>query len=227
MTSLPSMRETFLALAAPDELGHSRWVSIEELIAKDQRFALGNGGSWCRDDGPLKAYRIERDKTKPNGKQGRGITRIRLTGLKEDAKERAIRPDIKKAIRSRRCVVLDVGSQIECDHKNGRYDSNRMLDPDKQKESDFQPLSKAVNVAKRTHCNICEKTGNRYDARRLGYLIGWLGEGTSSYLRWGCTGCYWHDPGLFNWVASGSKPLPGDNKSVAEGNLHNLPNQAK
>lgn len=214
MTPPLSMRETFLALAAPDKLGHSRWVSIAELIAKDPRFALGNGGSWCRDDGPLKDYRIERDKTNINGKTGRSITRVRLTGMKEDSKERAIRPDIKRAIRAKRCVVLDVGSQIECDHKNGRYSSNRMLDPNKQKESDFQPLSKAANVAKRTHCKNCEKTDSRYDARRLGYVIGWLGDGTDSYRRWGCTGCYWHDPEIFNQVASGTPLQSGDKGTI-------------
>jgi hypothetical protein len=36
-----------------------------------------------------------------------------------------------------------------------------------QKLEDFQPLSKAANDAKRQHCKICMRTGERFDAKKL------------------------------------------------------------
>lgn len=191
-----SLREIFLEHSKPDSLGHTDWIAIDELVALDERFTLGNGGSWCRDDGPLKDYRIERKK------QGNRIVKIRLTGKQEAPKERQINPAVRKAIIRQRCAVLDVGTNIECDHKNGRYDSHQMLDASKQKPEDFQPLSKAANTAKRQHCKDCKETGNRYDAKQLGYAVGWLGHGDQNFKQWGCGGCYWHDPKLFNATVS-------------------------
>jgi hypothetical protein len=128
------------------------------------------------------------------------VERVRLTGLQESSKEKGIPKAIGDAIRSRRCVVLDVGTRIECDHKNGRYESL----PEHLNVEDFQPLSKAANDAKRTHCKECATTGNRYDARRLGFFVGWISRDAdaSSWKQWGCTGCYWHDPRLFHATVS-------------------------
>lgn len=105
------------------------------------------------------------------------------------------RSDISK----KRCVVLDVGSSIEVDHKNGKYDELSNIELENQKIDDFQPLSKAANDAKRQHCKDCIKTGKRYDARRLGYKEGWVvgDENTSP-----CIGCYWYDPKRFNQLIS-------------------------
>lgn len=175
-----------------EELGTCDWVEVSALVSYDPRFVLGNGGSWCRDDGPLRSHRIEREK------KGNRIVRVRLTGKREDQKERRIREDIRRKISKERCVVLDVGSNIEVDHKNGRYDSHRMVEPDQQREEDFQALSKAANVAKRQHCKNCKESGQRYDARRLGYAVGWVAPGTEDFKTWGCGGCYWYDPKFFN-----------------------------
>jgi len=196
-----SLREQFMNYIRThanfnEDLGHCDWVDIEDLIAIDPRFATGNGGSWCRSDGPLKQYRIDREK----GERGR-IVRVRLTGKNGNPVERQIAPAIYKEISKRRCVVLDVG-KVEVDHKDGRYEETRRVPLAEQKESDFQPLSKHANTAKRSHCKKCKETGERYDARRLGYATGWLGAGDSSYKQWGCTGCYWYDPKYFNEMVS-------------------------
>ncbi len=192
-----TIKEAFMAYvrerASYDEdLGVCDWVLINDLVAYDGRFVLGNGGSWCRDDGPLRGHRIERYK------EGNRIVRVRLTGKREDQKERRIREDIRRKVSKERCAVLDVGTNIEVDHKNGRYDSHRMAEPEQQRLEDFQALSKAANVAKRQHCKDCKESGKRYDARRLGYAVGWLVPGTEDFKTWGCGGCYWHDPKFFN-----------------------------
>ena len=68
-----------------------------------------------------------------------------------------------------------------------------------QNISDFQPLSKAVNDAKRQHCKECIQTGKRYDAKRLGYKESFIvGDENSS----SCPGCYWYDPVKFNEIIS-------------------------
>jgi|WetSurMetagenome_2_1015567.scaffolds.fasta_scaffold344040_1 hypothetical protein len=199
MTSskLPTIKEIFMAYVRThanydEELGCCDWVVVSDLVEHDPRFVLGNGGSWCRDDGPLRGYRIERKKN------GNRIFSVRLTGKREDQKERRIREDIRRKVSKGRCVVLDVGTNIEVDHKNGRYDSHRMAEPEQQNEEDFQALSKAANVAKRQHCKHCKESGKRFDARRLGYSVGWLVPGAEDFNRWGCGGCYWHDPKFFN-----------------------------
>lgn len=114
-------------------------------------------------------------------------------------KHRGIRQDIRAEISKQRCVVLDVGSSIEVDHKNGKYDELSNIELENQKIDDFQPLSKAANDAKRQHCKDCIKTGKRYDARRLGYKEGWVvGDENASP----CIGCYWYDPKRFNQLIS-------------------------
>ena len=108
---------------------------------------------------------------------------------------RCIRQDIKDSITAQRCAILDTSSNIEIDHKNGRYDELSNMDTTTQKESEFQPLNKVCNDAKREHCKRCRETKKRYDARRLGYSHGWTvgDEDTDS-----CIGCYWYDIKAFN-----------------------------
>lgn len=62
--------------------GESRWVKIETLVAHDPRFATGNGGGWCRDDGQVgKKYKIE----KQRGAHNR-ILKVRLAGYNTNPK---------------------------------------------------------------------------------------------------------------------------------------------
>lgn len=183
----------FLELAKPDiETGSSRWVSAFEFVGRYKSLELGNGGSWCRKESTLaKVYIIEFDK---NQTPGNRIDRIRLNGFnKEDLGSQQIRADIRKVIKNQRCVVLGT-SNPEVDHKNGRKNDLRVMTLETQTLEDFQPLSKAANDAKRQFCKECRNTGNRYDAKKLGYPISF----TKGQLKYendlGCVGCFWYDP---------------------------------
>ncbi len=183
----------FLELAKPDiETGSSRWVSTSEFVGRYKSLELGNGGSWCRKESTLaKVYIIEFDK---NQSPGNRIDRIRLNGFnKEDLGSQQIRTDIRKVIKNQRCVVLGT-SNPEVDHKNGRKNDLRVMTLETQTLDDFQPLSKAANDAKRQFCKECRSTGDRYDAKKLGYPISF----TKGQLKYendlGCIGCFWYDP---------------------------------
>lgn len=53
-----------------------------------------------------------------------------------------------------------------------------------------------TNYAKRQHCRRCRETGQRFDAKQLGYPVGQT-KGNGQY-RGTCVGCYWYDPKAFN-----------------------------
>lgn len=175
----------------------SREIPISELKNIHPGFESTNGCQWARSDNSYlgKKYKIKRPKA------GGKVFAVQLDGPNNNSikKYRGIRKDIKESICSRRCVVLDIGSNVEVDHKNGKYDELSNVTLEEQKESDFQPLSKSVNDAKRQHCKECIRDGKRYDARRLGYKEGWVvgDENTAP-----CIGCYWYDPKRFNQLIS-------------------------
>ena len=189
--------EMFLQVAQPDSEGKTRlWLYSElEALFPGVEFQTKNGGDWNRSDGALRNFIIHRVKEK-NKSIG-----IQLLGYRENGKERQIKSEILKKIRAQKCRVVDVGGEnIECDHKDGRYSNEKYADIQNQIEDDFQPLHRNVNLSKRTHCKSCEQTNLRYDAKRLGYSIGWV-EG-DQYYRGTCEGCYWYDPRQFNAVVS-------------------------
>lgn len=165
-------------------------IQLEDLYAINSSFKTPNGCTWSRDGTWLhNTYAFEKTRTT-----------IKLIGESTSLKNsRGIRPDIDKQIKSQRCVVLDVHSQIETDHKNGRYDDPRVMNKETQQLDDFQPLHKNVNDAKRRHCNRCIQDKKRYDATRLGYKEGWV-EGDADDTV--CKGCYWYDPREFNQTIS-------------------------
>lgn len=175
----------------------SREISITELRNIHPGFESTNGCQWARSDGSYlgKRYKIRRPK------KGGKVAAIQLDGPNHNSvkKHRVIRRDIRTKIVQQRCAVLDVSSNIEVDHKNGKYDDLSNIALDGQKITDFQPLSKAANDAKRQHCKQCIRDGKRYDARRLGYKEGWVvgDENTAP-----CIGCYWYDPRRFNQLIS-------------------------
>ncbi len=104
-----------------------------------------------------------------------------------------VRADIKREIKSKRCVILGTSNPLP-NYKNGRKDDLRVMNVKTQVLEDFQPLSKAANSAKRQICKVCTETGNRYDAKNLGYPISFA-QGISKYEKpLGCIGCYWYDP---------------------------------
>jgi ICEA protein len=183
-------RELFLELAQPNEEGFSRKVYVTEFTGKYDQLKMGNGGSWCREEGSLgKEYNVQR-----HIERG-AIYYIQLHGYKKVAINKAIRADIVRCIRAQTCAILGTGN-VEVDHKDGRRDDPRLFNKDTQKESDFQPLSKAANNAKRQHCKECRDTDIRFDARVLGYGVSQV-QGDMKY-RGSCVGCYWYNPKEFN-----------------------------
>lgn len=171
----------------------SQEISISELKNIHPGFESTNGCQWARSDGSYlgKKYKIKRPK------KGGSVVAIQLDGPNENSikKFRTIRADIREKILKKRCVILDTSSNIEIDHKDGRYNTLTNINLSTQKETEFQPLSKAANDAKRRHCQECIKTGKRYNAKRLGYKEGFIvgDENTTT-----CQGCYWYDPKKFN-----------------------------
>ena len=181
----------FLELAQPDSLGFSRPVPVTEFAGRYDRLQFGNGGDWIRKDASLaKRYNIRRH---PEG-TGK-ITHVELQGFKKVVIQKSIPKDIRQKITERRCVVLATGS-TQCDHKDGRLDNPRLSDASQVTMDDFQPLSRSANDAKRQHCLECRISGNRFDAKRLGYSVSQV-RGDGKY-NGSCVGCCWHDPSFFN-----------------------------
>lgn len=174
------------------EEGFSEYISMEELEQYHHSFHTSNGGDWCRSNqGYLGTrYIIERLK------EGRRISAVKTDGYNKGTKiNQSIRSDILKEIQKRRCVILDISTNIECDHKDGMKDDWRLNNKENQKIDDFQALTKTANDAKRQHCKNCRESGERYDAKRLGYKESYIYGGKYSKT---CTGCYWNDPVKFN-----------------------------
>lgn len=188
-----SKADLFLELAKPDENGFSRWVLTTEFTGEYERLKLGNGFDFGRKESPLaQKYIIETNKKLTSGN---GIDAIRLAGFrKEDPFTQYIRPDIKQKISKQRCVILGT-SNPEVDHKNGMKNEGRVMKNEAQELTDFQPLSKAANDAKRQFCKECRMTGIRYDAKKLGYPMSYYqGVAAHNNEENACVGCYWYDP---------------------------------
>ncbi len=185
--------ELWEQLAKPDKNGVTRWVSVDEFVGEYQGLQLLNGAGWSRDDGPFgRKYIVERDKSITPGNR---TDAIRTVGFFFDNTYTAyIDPNIKRTIQSQRCVVLGT-SNPEVDHKNGMKNEDRVMQNENQKSSDFQPLSKAANDAKRQYCKECKASGVRYDAKKLGYPMSYYAGGPYHHNEENaCVGCYWYDP---------------------------------
>lgn len=182
----------FLRLAQPNENGVSRWVDCNEFVGEFADLKFGNGASWARKESTLaKKYIVEFDKSITSGN---GIDRVRLNGFNNGDYSQHIRADIKKQISAMRCAVLGT-SKPEVDHKNGMKNEDRVMKNEEQRLSDFQPLSKAANDAKRQFCKECRRTGIRYDAKLLGYPMSYYaGNAKHNAEEDACVGCYWYDP---------------------------------
>ena len=187
---LGGLAALFEELAEPDHRGVSREVRRDELVDRyAQLDNFGNGGSWCRSDGSLgRKYVIQRRRDGPRG----SISTIQLVGFNDRPLNTQTPAYLRrKVVDGQRCVVLAVSTNLEADHKDGRKAIPRRLEPE-----DYQPLTKAANDAKRTHCDRCQSSKKRFDARELGYSVGWT-VGGPNYIG-SCVGCFWYDPKEFN-----------------------------
>jgi len=197
-----TQQELFLELAKPNENGISRWVDTSEFVGKYSSLELLNGLSWGRRSSALaRKYNLETDKSITAGNK---IDRIRLNGFNTchtSSHTQSIRSDIKREISKQRCVVLGTNRscdhKTEVDHKDGRKDDGRVMNTSTQKLEDFQPLSKPANDAKRQFCKECKETGNRYDAKKLGYTVSFTYGKLTYEEEIGCKGCFWFDPVAF------------------------------
>ena len=164
----------------------------EALLVKDfKKHGLppfGNGSGWARDDGNLgKKYKLIRRKDE----SGR-IVSVQTGGWAELSQDPHIASEVYEHHKDKSCAVLATNRNIEMDHKDGRKHSYVPVDTC----DEFQPLSKAANDAKRSHCKSCKRTNKRFDATVLGYKMPVV-VGTIDY-RGSCVGCYWNDPLYFN-----------------------------
>jgi len=182
-----SSAQRFEDAVKPDKYGHSKPLPVTEFH-KYGLAQFGNGSGWARDDGGLgKKYKLH----KPKDSGGR-IVAVGTVGWAEPAFDGSIAQEVYGYHKDRPCVVLAISTKIEMDHKAGRKHSYRPV----ESCDEFQPMSKSVNIAKRSHCQNCAKTNMRFDAKILGYTVS-VTAGTVDY-RGTCVGCYWHDPIAFN-----------------------------
>lgn len=182
-----SLPDLFIELASPDENGVSRVCSKTEFINEYSGLYFTNGCNWMRG---LKG----KYKYITSGKQTNWT--IQLIGIDEDYSNRSIRKDILVEIKFQKCAHTGFAgttqNDIECDHKNGRYDDINALDPSKQNITDFQPLCRQANLQKRSDCKSCLLSGLRFDATSLGYSKPVI-KGDLEY-KGDCDGCYWFNP---------------------------------
>lgn len=187
--------ELFEELASPNSEGISRWVYCEEFTGRyDILYTGGNGLGWGRKGSTLdKKYYIEK-KRKGDVKNGK-IEAIKLNGFKEeDIFSQSIRKDIIDYHKDSPCAMSGLTIDIEIDHKNGRKDDEKVMKLENQEIGDFQPLNRNINLLKRQKCRRCKETGKRFDARELGFNIGWTVGKEEYEEEIGCNGCFWFDP---------------------------------
>ncbi len=192
-------KELFLELAKPNKQGMSRWVSVSEFVDKYKELQLGNGGSWCRANSSLaKEYIVEFDKKTTSGN---AIDRVRLFGFNsKKIFNQNIRKDIKNFYKTQNCVMLGINgssenTRVEIDHKDGRKNNHELSNLAEQKLTDFQPLSKAANDAKRQICKRCKETNKRWSAKNIKGNPYDFYDGNENYSpELGCKGCYQYDP---------------------------------
>lgn len=183
-----------------DENGKSPIIYVDDLVAKfGEAFLSNNGCQWARKGSKLdKFYILKRYNAKEMGITSiawNRIVAVQVFGFRETIENHKIPALVYKELKDSPCTVLGViTTDMEIDHKNGKYNE------EKYKTEDFQRLSKAVNDAKREHCKKCNTTGCRFKASTLGYTKDFVeGDEHSSF----CKGCYWYDPYEFNKKISG------------------------
>lgn len=189
-----SLSELFLELGNYNlQTKQTRFVCTTEFTGRYESLQCGNGGSWCRFDGPLgKQYKLitvkrngtvrcswepteeelmriqqEIEQTQIRFGKGTDILLIRICGEQSNTFGRMIRKDIRDAICKLACVVCGCTTNIECDHKNDLYNDPRVMNPSTQVMDDFQPLCKHCNDQKRQVVKKTKELGKRYGATNI------------------------------------------------------------
>lgn len=178
----------------PDAKGVSQWVSTEELAefyenfnhTKEKRaippFGKGNGSDFFtrKDYGSYEFIQEKRPKHRRD--------ETRFNGLRNDIAltNQVIPVAVRRVITAQDCAFTGLrGIDRVVDHKDGRHNTAS------DSVDDYQSLTGPINKLKGSHCSRCISTNQRFDARSLGYAIGWVhGNGTYQGT---CVGCYWHD----------------------------------
>lgn len=202
----------FLELAAPNKDGVSRTVYLSEFIGPYSNLTFGNGADWARQSSLFqRVFNVEFIKANTPGMP---TIALKLAGFKEKQilHVQTIHPAIKQIISKKRCLLLGTNRssdhRTEVDHKDGRKNDPRVMNPKTQQIEDFQPLSKPANDAKRQFCKECRQTNKRYDATKMGYTVSFT-KGDENYNDIiGCQGCFWYDPLAFRAALT----LKGTNK---------------
>ena len=191
--------DIFIENYIDSETGNSEIIFIDDLIkTHGNMFMSNNGCQWARKNSKLtNNYNFKRFNAKEMGMTGiswNKIVAVQAQGFKEKKENHQIPKDIYTQLKDKKCAVLYVEtSDMEIDHKNGKYDSEEYA------LEDFQRMTKAVNDAKRDHCKKCNSSGCRFKASVLGYSVDFIeGDETSPT----CQGCYWYDPQAFNRAIS-------------------------
>ncbi|MCK2000459.1 hypothetical protein MZM54_03510 [[Brevibacterium] frigoritolerans] len=175
-----------------EQIQSGAWISKDDM-AKNGFFPITNSNG--RDIRFIKR-KYELDIVK----EGTREVMFRITGIKGNSLlSRSIRKDIIDQLKNKKCAMTASHTNIEIDHKNGRYNDERVLNRKTQTIDDFQPLNKMINNLKREHCKKCKITNIRFDARELNFLIPTLdGQLEHNNLPNGCEGCYFYDITYFN-----------------------------
>lgn len=179
-----------------DENGCSDVIFIEDLIKEyGEQFQSNNGCQWARKGSKLdKNYILTRFQAKDLGGKGNKVIAIQVSGFRESIENHSIPAQVRRSLKNTPCAVLGViTSDMEIDHKNGKYNS------EEYQEEDFQLFTKSVNDAKREHCKRCNASKQRFKASVLGYSVDFI-EGDENSPT--CQGCYWYDPQFFNRTIS-------------------------
>jgi hypothetical protein len=183
-----------LKRAPVDDYGFSEIVYFKDFDStnpEESALIPSNGVHWDRSVKLMFNIEYFKEKGKTIGFKFNGFN------INNEEKNRLIRPDIRTTFDKCRCSHCwspnEWSKKHEIDHKNGRYNKNKVFRFDTQQIDDFQTLCQSDNKLKRTCCSKCKETGIRFDATFLGYNIS-VTEGTREYNEeLGCVGCYWHD----------------------------------
>lgn len=199
MNTKKSAAVIFIENYIDPETGCSEIIFLDDLVATHgEKFMCNNGCQWARKGSRLmNEYQFQRFNAKEMGIEGvrsNKIVAVQAQGFKERKENHQIPKEIYTQLKDEKCAVLYVEtSDMEIDHKNGKYDSEKYV------LEDFQRMTKAVNDAKREHCKRCNNSGCRFKASVLGYSVDFIeGDETSPT----CQGCYWYDPQAFNRAIS-------------------------